>query len=82
MQSASGSRLHCMALKNQHCRVIVAVDEREVILTLVDSNGTKLDEDTFGLKRGSPPIVPRSVARDVYQLLYQCASDATLRDED
>lgn len=71
-----------MAPKNTHVRVIVSVDEREVVLTLVDSNGTRLDEDTFGLRRGSPPIVPRSVARDVYQLLYQCASDATLGDDD
>jgi hypothetical protein len=71
-----------MAQKNTHCRVIVAVDEREVVLTLVDSNGTRLDEDNFGLRKGSPPIDPRAVARDVYQLLYQCASDATLGDDD
>jgi|LakMenE01Jun11ns_1017448.scaffolds.fasta_scaffold9940549_1 hypothetical protein len=82
MQSASGSRIDCMAAKNTHCRVIVSVDDREVVLTLVDSNGTKLDEDHFGLAKGSPPIVPRTVARDVYQLLYQCASDATLGDDD
>jgi hypothetical protein len=71
-----------MTAKNTHVRVIVAVDEREVVLTLVDSNGTMLDEDRFGLTKGSPPIVPRAVARDVYQLLYQCASDATLSDDD
>jgi hypothetical protein len=82
MQSASGSRIDHMANKNTHVRVIVAVDEREVVLTLVDSNGTRLDEDRFGLTKGSPPIVPRSVARDVYQLLYQCASDATLSDDE
>lgn len=70
------------AEKNTHCRVIVSVDEREVMLTLLDSNGTRLDEDRFGLTPGSPPILPRTVAKDVYQLLYQCASDATLRDDD
>lgn len=68
--------------KNTHCRVIVSVDEREVLLTLLDSNGTRLEEDRFGLAHGAPPILPKSVARDVYQLLYQCASDATLNDED
>jgi len=82
MQSASGSRIDHMATKNTHVRVIVSVDDREVVLTLVDSNGTRLDEDRFGLRKGSPPIVPSSVARDVYQLLYQCASDATLGDDD
>ena len=82
MQSASGCRIEWMTTKNTHCRVIVAVDDREVVLTLVDSNGTRLDEDRFGLRKGSPPIIPRSVARDVYQLLYQCASDATLGDDD
>ena len=82
MQSASGSRIDHMATKNTHVRVIVSVDDREVVLTLVDSNGTMLDEDRFGLSRSSPPIIPRTVAKDVYQLLYQCASDATLSDDD
>lgn len=77
----SGSRIACMAERNTHCRVIVAVDEREVVLTLIDSNGTMLDEDRFGLSRGSPPIHPKSVARDVYQLLYQCANDAVNGDD-
>ena len=82
MQSASGCRIEGMATKNTHVRVIVSVDEREVMLTLVDSNGTRLEEDRFGLSKGSAPIAPRSVAKDVYQLLYQCASDATLGDDD
>ena len=82
MQSASGCRIDGMAAKNTHVRVIVSVDDREVVLTLVDSNGTRLEEDRFGLSKGSPPIVPQSVAKDVYQLLYQCASDATLGEED
>jgi hypothetical protein len=47
----------------------------------VDSNGTMLDEDRFGLAKGAPPILPKSVARDVYQLLYQCANDAVNGDD-
>lgn len=82
MQTAGGARFDCMATKNSHCRVVVLVDEAEVVLTLVDSNGVKLDEDKFGLRRNAPKISPRAVATDVYNLLYQCANDAANSDED
>ena len=71
-----------MATKNTHVRIIVSFDEREVVLNLVDSNGTMLEEDRFKLFKGAQPIIPRSVAQDVYQLLYQCTSDAFLGDDE
>jgi len=66
---------------NKHCRVIVHVDEREVVLSIIDFNGTELEHDAFMLKKAADPIDPRGVARDVYNLLYQCAIDAIHRDE-
>lgn len=69
------------ATRNTHCRVIVAFEPREVTLTLVDSNGTVIDEERFGLVSGASDIQPRSVAIDVWNLLYQCANDAINGDE-
>lgn len=71
-----------MAPKNIHCRVIVTIGLRDVVLTLVGSDGAKLDEDEFGLRKTAKPIDPQMVARDVYSLLYQCANDAVNNDED
>lgn len=68
--------------KNTHCRVIVSIDPREVVLSLIDSNGERIEEDRFGLSAGSVDIQPRSVAGDVYQLLYQCANDAVNSGDD
>lgn len=68
--------------KNNHCRVVVLVDSREVVLSLVDSNGDQLEEERFGLSQHVDDISPRSVATDIFQLLYQCASDAVHTDDD
>jgi hypothetical protein len=68
-------------LAHRHCRVVVHVDEREVTLSMIDSNGTELENDAFALKKAADAIDPRHVCRDVYNLLYQCATDAVHRDE-
>ena len=67
--------------KNTHCRVVAAIDTREVVLYLLDSNGEMLEEERFGLVPNAPNIDPQFVARDVWNLLYQCAIDALNRDE-
>lgn len=63
------------------CRVIVVFEPRNVTMYLIDGTGTTVDEDAFGLTKTAPNIAPQAVARDVYNLLYQCAVDAIHRDE-
>jgi len=71
-----------MTPRNSHHRVIVLVDEREILLQLIASNGQILDEDKFALRRGAPPIDAKAVALDVFSLLYQCANDGVNGDDD
>ena len=68
--------------RNQHCRVVVLVDDREIMLQLIAANGQVLEDEKFALRKGAPPIDSRAVCADVFSLLYQCANDGVNGDYD
>ncbi len=62
-------------------RVVVEISPRQVSLSLTDEAGGRVEYDRFGVEQGYPDIAQVAVGRDVYNLLYQCASDALLGGE-
>lgn len=68
-----------MAVKT--VRVVVEIAPREVIISLTDTAGARIEEERFHVSRGFPDVSPPQIGRDVFNLLYQCASDAIHRDE-
>lgn len=57
-------------------RVVVEIAERGVTIALVNANGVRVEDERFGLAPQAASILPLAVGRDVFNLLYQCASDA------
>jgi len=65
----------------QPIRVTVEILPRAVTIRFVDSDGRKLEDERFILPPDAPDVLPRRVARDVFDLLYQCANTA-IHDRD
>lgn len=63
-------------------RVVVEITTREVSLSLTDEAGTRVEHERFRVETGFPDILPASVGRDVFNLLYQCASDGLHGESD
>lgn len=58
-------------------RVVLEVHPRGTILRLVDAKRSAVIEDErFILDRSADDLPPDRVARDVFNLLYQCANDS------
>lgn len=62
-------------------RVVVEIHARQVRIHLFASGISPTETERFGLATDAADIVPEAVGRDVFNLLYQCALDATT-DED
>lgn len=61
-------------------RVVVEVFAREVRLHLFAGTAEPVETERFGLAQRAQDIAPLAVGRDVFNLLYQCALDATAED--
>lgn len=70
-----------MAAETERLRVVVEVAPREVTVRLVDSRGNRLEDERFSLAPEDDPIDPKTAARDVFDLLYQCATTTVNTDE-
>lgn len=67
-------------MADKAARVIVEVMPREVRLHLFSVNSQTIETERFGLAADAKDIDPLTVGRDVFNLLYQCALDATNDD--
>lgn len=62
-------------------RVVVEIHARQVRIHLFSAGVDPTETERFGLTGDVPDIVPEAVGRDVFNLLYQCALDATTTDD-
>lgn len=65
-------------VKQSVARVVVEVYPREVRLHLFGSHSESVETERFAMLPDAPNISPADVGRDVFNLLYQCALDATV----
>lgn len=63
-----------MAVHHKKVRVVVEVEARGVSVQLFDAHGQRIEDERFALMDGAPDIDPMPTARDVFDLLYQCAT--------
>lgn len=63
--------------KQNVSRVVVEVYPREVRLHLFGGQSDAVETERFAMLPEAPSISPADVGRDVFNLLYQCALDAT-----
>lgn len=62
-----------MGADKQRFRVVVDILPREVLLRIFDSRGKRVEVERFTLADEEEPLDAASTARDVFDLLYQCA---------
>jgi hypothetical protein len=65
-----------MAVQHKKVSVVIEVSARDVSVRLADAHGQFLEDERFTLRQTEADLDPGKAAKDLFDLLYQCAGAA------